>query len=590
MRTLSPVRVAIFAIVVLGFLGGMGYLAMQAFSKPTENSSAPVVQQSQPQTLPKIQPTKQAQQPQKPQPQPTEPALVASSQPEQPAQIVGDQIYPVLDCDGSKPQLDVAFDSYAGFYPLVYRIMAMPASDYYCINLLPKWSGDPRFDLSEADIEKMLRDGDVDVYFGSNGALALYDAKSGFVVWTTDQSAKADSIIARNSISAINKPNFNDILGRTIITSKGSADHFFSLKMMQTTGFTPDMVTFIFSDSPVKEFLAGIGDIVAYWDPVIRDAMLPENTELASTGYWRTISDYVIISPEADSNMQDAVKFFLIDYNNATDAFTKEKVAETANLLVNFRFNGQDMADWMFLDKDDPYGSLNGLLDGVAIAKLNDVVTMFDTDPTGSSPVKEQFKKTHVTWMFGQVNDNGNEGSVFNSDISITDKYVKLVLEDGAKQVEGEFNNEYDTDVSKTPPPVDANTLFQLPEMLSLSTKDIKFEEGYSNLLQKGQKEKLINLIRPIANMMDESDNTVIIIRGGAGYFPTTPAELIQQKQFAYARSTFLRKILSSELKIPIQRIVCDPNVLIPDHELSEAELPGYIAAVIKVKNVGNFK
>lgn len=526
---------------------------------------------------------------------------VLPGQPSLPGQVVTDGGYPVLVCDGSKSVLTVAFDSYAGFYPLVYRIMAMPASDHYCINLMPKWYG-PDYDqngLSEAEIEMQLKSGAIDIYFASNGAAALYDANSATIVWSTDQSAGADAIIARNSISMTGKnPTFNDIFERTILVSKGSADHYFALKMAQTVGFTPDVVNFQFSDSPVKDFLAGQGELVTYWDPPIRDAMLPDTTVLVSTKYWRTISDYVLVSPNADATKQDAIVYFLNDYNLATEAFVKENVATTAALLVNFQFKGVDMADWLWLDKSDPAGSLNSLLDGVAIAKLNDNVTMFEKDPFGSNKVKDQMIKTHNTWLFGQVYDNGNPGALFNADISVSDKYVKILLQGGAKQVTGDFNNKYDTDVSQTPPAVDSNTLIELPELLTLPYKNIKFVPNFSNKLVEGEEAHLLELMQPIANLMAESDDSIIVIRGGSGNYTTDPNELKSTVKFAFNRSLYIRSLLSEKLGIPIQRIILDPNVLLPDHYPSTkvdpktglSEMDNYVVVIISVKNSGNLK
>lgn len=577
MRLKPWVKVFLF-LAVIGLLGYFVAYPMikNAITNHTQNQSVSSNNNGQltsPTLQPGVSPTKQALLPTQP--------------------LATDGAYPVLVCDSTKPVLDVAFDSYAGFYPLVYRIMAMPASDHYCIHLIPKWYG-PDYDkngYSEAEIEKMLRTGDVDVYFASNGALALYDGNSGLVVWSTDQSAGADSIVARDNISLSGeKPNFNDVLGRTILTSKGSADHYFALKMLQTTGFTPDMVNIQFRDNPVADFVNGDGDLVTYWDPVIRDALMPGTRTLVSTSYWRVISDYIIISHDADNNMSDAVTYFLADYNAATEAFTKDNLANTAKILVDFKFDGQDMADWMFLDKSDPYGSLNDLLNGVAIAKLNDNVTMFEADPTGSNLVKDQFNRAHITWLFGQVYDNGNTGALFNPDKLITDKYVKLLLNGGAKQVTGEFNNKYDTDVSQTPPPIDSDTLIQLPELLTLPYKNIKFVENYANLLVPGEEEHLLELVQPIANMMAESDSTVIIIKGGSGYFPQTAAEKDSVTKFAFRRALYIRSLLSEKLNIPIQRIVIDPNVLLPDHVLTDAELPDYMVVIIKVVNAGEYK
>lgn len=576
---LTPFGVILVVVVIalLGFGGYMLFKGNSADSNQQSSSPAPVN-------------TQVASKPTKPSVAPQQPEKQTSANPPTDPQAVGDDTYPVLVCDGSKPQLNVAMDQYAGFYPVVLRIIDMPASDQYCINFIPKWFGDKN-NFEEYQVEQMLRAGDIDIYFASNGALALYDANSGLAIWTTDQSRGADVINARNNISSTQKPTFNDVLGRTILTSKGSADHFFVLKMLQTTGFTPDLVNLEFPGSPVDEFVAGKGDLVSYWDPAIRRTYLPNTTILVTTKYWPTISDYVVISHKADSEKSKAVQYFLSDIISATEGFTKANIAETANKLANFKFEGQNMADWLMIDKDDPYNSLNSLLEGVAIATLNDNVTMFETDPTGSNLVIDQQIKAHNTWLFGQVYDNGNKGSLFNPNILVSDKYVKIMLESGAKQVSGSFNNKYDTDVSKTPPPVDSNTLIKLPELLTLPYQNIKFVENYSNLLVEGEEQHLLDLVQPIANLMAESDDSTIVIRGGSGNFTTDPTEKLATTRFAFKRSQFIKSLLSDQLGIPIQRIILDPNVLLPDHAIKDqAELEKYMVVIIKVVNAGNFK
>lgn len=589
----SKFRLFVLIVVAVLVMLGIGFCSSQVYKtlfpqqpNQTTNSQAPTQQPVAPTTAPQtggnnVFPT--------PIPQgngavqPTNP----TSAPVIPAQPGS---YPLLSCDGSKPVLRVAFDAYAGFYPLIYQIMTAPANSHYCLEIYPKWMGADysQNGWSEAEIENKLKSGELDVYFASNGALALYDGNSGLVVWSTDQSSGADQIWARNSIKMPDekKPSFNDIMGRSLVISKGNADHFLAIKMMQTVGLTPDMVTIIDSGSPVSDFVAGQGEVVAYWDPVIRDANMPDTTLLVSTKWWRTISDYVVISHNADQTKSDAVLYFLNDYLNATAGFTKDRLPETAQTLSTFTLNGEDMAYWTMIDKADPYGSLNSLLDGVAIATLNDNAIMFQIDPTGSNLVIDQLIRSNKTWQFGGIYDNGNAGSLFNAPALVTDKYVQTLLAGNALQVRGEFNNTYDTSEQTKPPVVDKDTLITLPEILTLPYKNIAFVKDQSAMLVDGEEEKLKAMIEPIANMMAESDDSVIVIRGGAGGYSSNKAQMDFIRKFAYKRAQFIQSFLANQLNIPIQRIILDPNVLVPDHQpMTEEELNQYVVVIIRVVN-----
>ncbi|MBP9820419.1 hypothetical protein KBC79_06835, partial [Candidatus Woesebacteria bacterium] len=492
----------------------------------------------------------------------------------------------------ARTPLTVAFDSYPGFYPLVYRIMALNASEAYCINLMPKWSG-PNYDqngYSEAEMEDLVRSGQVDVYFASNGALALYDAGSGRVIWTTDQSAGADAIVAWNDIAADGVPSFNDALGQTVLVSKASADHYYMLKAFQAAGFQPGDVYIEFSDQPVADFLSNKGKIVAYWDPPIRDAMVAGTKVLTSTNDWRTISDYIVVSLNAYDNKEDALVYFLADYNAATEAFTVDNLEDTANVLVNFEFAGNPMADWLWMDVSDSYGSLETLMSGVAIATFNDNFTMFE-NIDGWSLVKDQLDKTHGTWVYGEIYDNTNntEGTVYNSDLFISNKFVEL-LAGSIKSVRGEFSKDFVTDVNENLPKVDKDSLFVLPELLTLQYKNIKFVEGQSKQLVDGEETKLLALVQPIANLMAESPDSVIVLQGGHGLYSPDQSVMDSQAKFAYRRAQYIRELLSEKLNIPINRIIIDPHAIAPTGPISEEKEVEYKVVLIKVVNAGEVK
>ncbi len=508
----------------------------------------------------------------------------------------------------ARPNLTVAADDYAGFYPVIVQLMTI-SSDKYCIDFIPKWLGGERYDLSESQIEEKMKSGEIDIYFASNGALSLWDSKSGVVIYSTDQSSGADVILIRDSIASKFKadgtplPNLNDALGRTILTSCGSADHYFILNALQTAGFAKDEVTIKCTDNPVGDFIAGQGDLTTYWDPIIRDAQaLPGVQTLITTKDWRTISDYIVVSQQADANKRDALLYFLAGYNQATEAFTKANLAKTADLLASFTFNGQNMAGWLFIDPAQPYESLSQLVDKVAFSTLYKNVTMFETDGSGWNLVVDQMDKTHAIWQIAGVYDNGdgNKGSRYDSAVFVTDFYVKTLAKNGAKNIEGEFNNEYITDVNENLPNVDNNTLFTLPELFSLKYKYIQFVENQARQLVPGEEEKLKLLFQPAANLMASSPDSVLVLQGSSGFYSSDPAQMAQAAKFAFRRALYIRDILSDPngLNIPIQRILIDPKVNLPDHYPSTvvdpatglSELDTYVAVFIRVVNTGNLK
>ncbi len=516
--------------------------------------------------------------------------LQQAGDPSQPQAVAAGK-YPVL-CqagDGKTP-LNVSMDAYGGFYPVVYRIVAMPASDHYCINFFPKWYG-PNYDINGWDenvVENKLKSSELDVYFASNGALSLYDQNSALVVWSTDQSAGADKIVAQNYVATGPKPSFNDALGRSIMVSPGNADHFLVLKMMQSIGLTPSDTYIIYPQDgrgPVDNFNSGNGDFVAYWEPLVNDAIGPNSTVLVSTKWWRTLTDYVVISHQADEQKTEAVAYFLSDINVATQYFTKDNLAQTAQVMASFEFDGYNMADWMFINPATAFTDLSFQMENVALATLNDNAVMFQTDPTGSNLVIDQLVKSNRTWTYGEVFSNGNSGSLFNGSKMVSSKYVAMLLNGNALQVRGEFNNAYDTTEQTKPPQVNSNTLITLPELLTLPYKNIQFVQNQANMLVPGEEEKLLKMTEAIANLMSESDDTVLVIRGGAGGFSTNAAEMDFIRKFAFRRSQYIQQLLANELGIPIQRIIVDPNVLVPDHQPSLDELDSYVVVIIKVVN-----
>lgn len=541
----------------------------------------------------------------------TTPNVDSNGQPVVPTQVVqpqADGLYPIACRPGTtKTRLVGALDDYAGFYPAIVVYMTAPENPDYCLDLIPKWLGGPEYDLSEAQVEEKIKLGEFDFYFASNGALALWDAESGRVVWSTDQSAGADVIIARNDIANIDgNPllTLNDALGQTVLTSCGSADHYFLSLAFQTAGFNLSDIRVQCTGDPVGDYLTGAGKVVTYWDPIIRDAMTPDSSVMVTTNKWRTISDYVVMSKQAYDNKEDAMFAFLKDYNAATEAFTVANLPNTANLLVSFTFKGQNMAGWLFIDPKDPVGSLTKLVDGVAFSTLDKNVIMFKTDFFGQNLVIDQLDKTHVVWQKAEVYNNADEGTtkVVNYDPKsfVSDKFVKMLSKSDAKNVDGDFSNTYVTDINEERPNMDDTTIFAMDELLSLKYKNIQFKTDEARQLVSGEREKLEAMLQPIADMLKASPDAVIVIRGGAGFYSTDADIMAKQNFFAYRRALYISEILTDKngLNIPSNRIVIDPVSYLPDHTpgtvvdpltgLSEEDT--YKVVIIRVVSTSGFK
>lgn len=509
--------------------------------------------------------------------------------------------------DDTRTELVVPFDGYAGFFPVIVQYMTM-RSDHYCLSLLPKFSGPPNYEnnsFTESEIEDGVKSGEYDVYFASNGALSLWDSKSGLVVWTTDQSAGADAIVVRNSVASPNgpidpvtglrRPTFNDALGQTVCTPRGSADNYFIFTALQAAGFLQGDVNIRYTDYPVKDFNAGLCSFVVYWDPAIRDAMTSDTTTIITTKEWRTISDYIVVSPNADANKEDALMHFFADYNASTSAFTVENLPATANLLVTWVHDGNNMSDWMFLNPDKPLESLRDLTSKVAYSTLNNNILMFGSDFYGWNLVRDQLDKAHASMALYGVLDNSPEntkGSIYDSSIFVSSKYVDALNKSGQVSVTGDFDNKYITDVNEDRPDVEDSVLFTLPEILSLQHKNIGFVEGQSRELLDGEYETLVTLMQQMAYQMTLSPDMVIVIQGGHGLYSTNETVMRTQARLAFRRASYIAEILSDPkgLNIPLNRIVINPTPIAPDHPLTDAELPNYIVVLIKMVNSGGVK
>jgi len=510
-------------------------------------------------------------------------AAVATTKPNEPSAQTTEVVAPVVsdttDC-GNKPVIKVHFDGYAGFYPLIVMDQTMKSDDY-CLQLVPAWAG-PDFDINGYDEEtraKMIKDGEFDVYFATNAVNSRYDG--GIIIAASDQSAGADKIVAWNTAKSNGQPidKFNDLKGLRIGIVTGSVGNFQVLSTLQTVGYTPNDVTLVeYSGTfdAIDGFNAPDIDSVAGWDPPIRDAIHENESKiLVSSSWWRNITDYISISPNADTTKSDAILSFLRDYEKTISSFSDENLAETAQVIANWQWQGYAMNDWTFVSQDNAYDDLKSLVDNVAFASITDNYQIFQTKPDGSNYILDQLAASRAVWEWGGVQGQG----IINGS-RLQPKYVNALAVDSTLSMKGTFVGDFQIQTVQTPSSVDQSTLLSLPTIMELPYKEFKFIAGTYDLIS-GESEKLQQTGAAMASLMQTSDATIVVT--GCSAWPSdtdTKASLIN---FGYGRAQTIQSILSDEMGIPITRIVvqgCAPDSI----QKTEAERIPWRIVKIEVK------
>lgn len=556
---LSPTKIVIAIVFVIVFIGALVYGGINIANKyfPKDPASTAEAQ-------PAIKPTAIPQTGQ----QPT--AVPTAEKPVEPTEAVGvvTEVAPIVIpssspdeeklCEGKT--IRVHFDAYAGFYQLIV-LDQIRHSDKYCLVLVPAWTG-PEWDINgydEPTRAKMLRDGEFDIYLATNGVVSLFN--SGRLIAASDQSAGADRVVAYLLSIVDGSPinSFNDLKGKKWGIVTGSAGHFQSLSTIQTFG-SPSDIQFVYFGS-ASQAIAALNnreiDIVASWDPAIRDAIHEGETRIiVSTSWWRNITDYILVSPNADDNKSASVEAFLKDYLLAVKYFDEANLPETAQIIANWQWNDMPMNEWTGVSKDNAYGDLKSLTDNVAFARIADQYQIFSTNPDGSNYILDQLNLSRTVWEWGGV-----QGEPFDPKAMLQPKYVMSLVNDPTLNFTGTFFNEFRAEVITSPESSDQDVLNDLPTVLELPYKEFKFVPDEFNLIE-GEREKLIQTGAAMASMVKASDVTILVT--GCSAWPTGGTYSQQALiNFGYGRAKTIQGILSKDLGIPITRIIiqgCAPE------------------------------
>jgi len=548
----DPMRLAILIIVGVLVLVGAFFAVKAVVNIFAPNPSA-VIQPTQ--QLPAANPTKVS----NPAPQPTKPANPAAEPTKGPAPVpTTEPVVAGKDCTGKT--LRVLIDAYAGYYPVIYQAMTIDNPNY-CIEIVPAWFGDLNT-WSEAERAAMLKNGDIDVYFLTNGPLSLYGKDVAIPIAITGQSTGADQIVARK-VDSTGKPInlFND-LTTSITYSEGGVSQFMVLNMLRTIGRNPAELNLQGSGDPVAAFNAGEFDAVGYFDPYIRSAIRSDYSQvLVSTSWWRIVTDNMVASPKAVAEKPQALTAFLADWYKSTGAFTVDKMDATAAVMMKWTYNGESGTSWLGLDEANPGASLADLVNKVAFARYSQSMSAYELLPSGSNYFIDMVKNSRLVWAWGNINptDNFDPAGWYNIN------FLQSIGTDQSINVQGQFHNEYLGQLVTKAPALDKNTLLSMPAIMELPYKQVKFVAGQTNLVS-GEDAKIREMVQPMITLINNSPDTFIVVTGGSAW--PTGDSLKGIKDFAVLRAQTLRDLLVS-FGIPRDRIIVNPNPIVPQAEQS---------------------
>ncbi len=504
---------------------------------------------------------------------PSTPATSAPQANQPSAAVPVDPGKPGKDCTGKN--LRVLIDAYAGYYPVIYQALTID-NPAYCIELVPAWAtiGDNDINTwSEAERAALLKNGDIDVYFLTNGAAGLYQQNDAIPVAVTSQSAKADAIVGRK-VGLAGQPieMFNDI--QSITFSPGGSGHFMALAMMKTIFDTPESIYMVPSDSPVPCFNDGCADAVSFYDPTIRGALNNDTRELITTQSWRVITDIMLVSPKANEQKKQAITAFLGDWYLSTAAFLPENLPATTKVLQSWTYQGQSMVGWLGIDSD-PEADLKALVEKIAYAKYINSYSATE-EISGRNYFDKMILYTREVWGWGgQTTPNFDPRNWYNNE------YLKVLANNQAVNIRGEFSQTFLDTLVTAAPAGDPAFLATLPVIAELPYREIKFVPG-KTMLVAGEDEKVTALVLRMIPLINNSPDSFIVIQGGSAWPNGDSLEGI--KDFADKRARTIRDLLVLA-GVPLNRIII-AEPLVPNAPQSlESERAPYRVVIVDVRS-----
>lgn len=552
MRLTKGFTIFLLVMTFACVIGGVLWYANQPASPANTTAPSPSVPGQQPAQQPGTNPT------------------AANGQPDQPGVV---QPGTGKDCTGKT--LRVLIDAYAGYYPVIYQALTID-NPAYCIEIVPAWASVNGEDLNkwpESERAEMLKNGEIDLYFLTNGAAALYPQDYAVPIAITSQSARADAIVGRKvGLAGQQILKFNEV--QSITYSPGGSGHFMALAMMKTIYTTPNSITMVPSDSPVGCFNESCADAVSFYDPSIRAALNDGTQELITTGSWRIISDIILASPKADAEKKPAITAFLTDWYISTNAFLPENLSATTDVLASWTYQGQNMSSWLGI-ANDPVNDLKSLVEKIAFAKF---INSYSAQEAISdlNYFDKMIVYTREVWGWG-----GQSTPNFNSRNWYNNEYLQALSNNQAVNVRGTFYQTFLDTLVTAAPAGDPAFLATLPVIAELPYREIKFVPG-STALIVGEADKVTALIQPMLTLINNSPDSFVVIQGGSAW--PSGDSLKGISDFANLRARVIRDLLQMA-GVPLNRIIIvDPLVPMAPQTIESERVP-YRVVIVDIRS-----
>ena len=493
------------------------------------------------------------------------------------------QANPGKDCTGKT--LRVLIDAYAGYYPVVLQALTInnPA---YCIEIVPAWwtadGGNYSNDWDEATRAQMLKNGEIDVYFLTNGPLSLYGRDVAIPIAVTGQSAGADKIVSRLIDSNGNPITLFNDLTTSITFSEGGVSHFMTLNALMAIGRRPSDLMVKGSGDPVAAFNRGEFDATAYFDPYIRAAIRSDYSQvLISTNTWRIVTDNMVASPKTVAEKPVALAAFLADWYKSTGGFTVDKMDSTAATLLGFTYNGESGAYWLGIDPANPGQTLTDLVNKVAYARYTQSLSAFEVLPSGGSYFTKMIGDSRTVWAWGNI----GPADAFNPADWYNPTFLQSIGYDQAVNIQGQFFKDFLGERVTQAPMLDQDTLLNIPAFMELPYKQIRFVSGQT-ARERGEDQKIKDMVMLMVSLINNSPDTYIVITGGSAWPSGDSLQGI--KDFAISRAFAIRDLLVL-FDIPRDRIIVNPEPFVPSAPQSaESERQLYRIVTIDVRTTSS--
>lgn len=492
----------------------------------------------------------------------------------------------------AEEEITVAGDSFGSYFTVCLVDQMKRSYSLKVIPFLIDGKGG-KYDFSEEQRASNIKDGTWDILLTTADGLAK-KGNIGKIVAYIDQSAGADKIIAwPESVTQPGKKigYFNDLKGMTITFSEGSVGQYQVLALLRVVLLTSSDVKFLPAQSvaeAVDLFLTKKADAVAGWEPDINKATEAGGIELASSSWWRNVSDVIVVSDNANTTKKEAVKAFLRDWFFAVKQ-QQGGIDAAASAIASWKFDGQPTNDWTYVYPDgyvDEDGfthtsveDLASWLGSIAQAGIGENTVLMQ-DP---QLIVDQLSTAREVWAWGNLTDTETP---FDPAAMIETSYVLELSQDrslypasGASFVNPNFQA-----TSPKLPAADPNVLVKLPSLAELPIKRLDFEPN-SSVIKKENLDAIVASAKAMIQMTRVSDVQILV----TGY-SAWPVGYDEPAIWQQARER------SAAVKMALVKAGLDPNRITSREEIppeqdrrinDEARLVQYRKVTIEAKRGG---